>query len=430
MAEQAIVPISTITILVAPPPPPPPPPSQPWRFVAIPDIKVRSIAFHPKPLLMPYFVTGCGELAKLCRYSDTPPKEDTTLNEGFGFVYSVAFNYDGSLLATGCGDESKNSVNLWSFSMDNPPVPSLVASLSGHTKSVRCVAFHSTGRLLASGSSDHKVKLWKISPDNLSAECMATVHDHTGCVNSVAFHQKYPSYLATGSDDKTAILWEVSLDQPEGEPRLLATLGDHTTFISSVAFHPEELLLATASHDHTARLYRFSQESPRNVNCVATLQVCKTNAVYSLAFHPALPYLVTGSGDKTAKVWNFTNESDVKCVATLEGHSSGVLAVAFNKNMYGTLATASIDGTVKLWQTSDILRLPHSAQQQIFGKELGFFGERRNDGSISDTFRRVGAGNDKNKGGMTKNGGRRRRRSRSRSRRRNHRRSRKQHGRR
>jgi WD40 repeat protein len=253
-------------------------------------------------------------------------------------------------------------------------------------------------------------------------------------------------------------LWNVA--NSESEPISVRTLSYHSEWISSVAFHPEELLLATASYDYTARLYRLF---PLNLipTHIATLQVSNTHAVYSLAFHPVLPYLVTGSGNKTAKIWNFTNMSDVKCEATLEGHSSGVLAVAFNMNSFGTLATGDRDGTVKLWQTSDILRLPCSAQQYMFGKDFGLFGERRKSGAISDTFIKAGAGNasilwtpdtfkpgprtivlkktlpftigHSKKGGMTKNGVRSRSRRSRRSRRRrrhNHRRSRKQQGRR
>jgi WD40 repeat protein len=496
MAEQAIVPISSINILVKPPPPPypPPPPSQPRQFVSTPDIAVSCIAFHPNQA-KPYFAVSCGTIVKLYQYSVTNPKEPedyvcvATLDkhEPGKSIYSVAFNYDGSFLATASSDKT---VNLWEFKEEQIN-PTFVATLRGHSEWVRCVAFHPRNRnILLSSSKDRTVKMWKIfpkippsppppllenpspplllenpderpvefeNPDERPVECVATLYDHTEPVSSIAFHRKFP-YLATGSNDHTVILWNVA--NSESEPISVTTLSDHREWISSVAFHPEELLLATASYDYTARLYRFSQESPLNLipTHTASLQVSNTHAVYSLAFHPVLPYLVTGSGNKTAKVWNFTNMSDVKCEATLEGHSSGVLAVAFNMNSFGTLATGDRDGTVKLWQTSDILRLAHSAQQYMFGNELGSFGERRKSGAISDTFRTAGAGNasilwppgtfkpgrwttdlkktlpftigHSKKGGMKKNGVRSRsRRSRSR-RRHNHRRSRKQQGRR
>jgi WD40 repeat protein len=372
-------------------------------FVKTPNIAVSSIAFHPIPS-MPYFAVGCGDgIAKLCRYSNTNPEVDrcvATLNGHApeNGVHSVAFNYDGSLLATASGDKT---VKLWKFQgqIENP---TCVATLV-HSACVHCVAFHPNGHILASGSEDNTVKLWRISPGNDSAECVTTLHEHTDSVSSIAFHQN-GQYLATGSNDKTVRLWQFSLEQLESEPRWLATLAEHTEWVKSVAFHPRELLLATGSYDYTAKLFRFSRESPPDVHCVATL-TGHSLQVYSVAFHPTLPYLATGSGDKTAKLWNFSNESAVNCAATLTGHTSGVLAVAFNTNGMRTLATASRDGTVKLWQVSDILGWGRSFQQLMFGREFGCLGaspkhlQPKDKYGIPDAFKGVGA---RKKGGASK----------------------------
>ena len=185
------------------------------------------------------------------------------------------------------------------------------------------------------------------------------------------------------------------------------------------------------------------------MECVRTLNFGQNIRVYSVAFHPTLPYLVTGdSGDTITKVigpaanvWDFSNESDLKRVATLKGHEQGVLCVAFNPNSIGTLATTSRDGTVKIWQTSDILGLGRSFQGHAFGGEIGLK-PTPNSKRITDSFgrggsivKRVGSGggaSKKKKRGMIKKGVRYYSRGllRNCSRRRNHRRSRKQHGRR
>ena len=386
-----IVPIATIPISVA----------KPW---------CSSIAFHPIPS-MPYFAVGCGNGAKLCRYSNTNPEMDrcvATLHEHAVAmnVHSVAFNYDGSLLATASGDRT---VKLWKF-QEQIENPTCVATLE-HSEWVHCVAFHPNGRILASGSNDNIVKLWRISPGNDSAELVATLRNHTQAISSIAFHQN-GQYLATGSNDKTAMLWQVSLDHLESEPRWFATIAEHKEWVMSVAFHPRELLLATGSYDYTAKLFRFSRD-PSVVHCVAIL-TGHSLQVYSVAFHPMLPYLATGSGDKTAKIWNFSNESAVNCVATLTGHTAGVSAVAFNTNSIGTLATASRDGTVKLWQ-SDVLGWERSVQQLMFGREFGCLGaspkhlQPKDKYRIPDAFKGVGArkkggASKKKKRGMIKNG--------------------------
>jgi WD40 repeat protein len=68
-----------------------------------------------------------------------------------GGVASVAFSSDGQLLASGSADRT---VRLWKVGDG-----SLVREVKGHTDSVRSVAFSPDGRLLASGSNDQSVRL-------------------------------------------------------------------------------------------------------------------------------------------------------------------------------------------------------------------------------------------------------------------------------
>ena len=79
----------------------------------------------------------------------------------------------------------------------------LVATLSGHSESVYSVTFSPDSSLLASGSKDDTVKLWKVSDRTL----VATLTGHSDWVNSVAFSPD-SSLLASGSEDKTIKLWE------------------------------------------------------------------------------------------------------------------------------------------------------------------------------------------------------------------------------
>ena len=73
-------------------------------------------------------------------------------------------------------------------------------------KDVHSVAFHPTAPLLATGSGDCTVKLWRLSSDNSSATCVATLEGHMKDVHSVAFHPTAP-LLSTGSADHTVKLW-------------------------------------------------------------------------------------------------------------------------------------------------------------------------------------------------------------------------------
>jgi WD40 repeat protein len=258
-------------------------------------------------------------------------------------VASVAFHPTGRLLATGSWD---NTTKVWRSWPDNSSwtcVVTLDKRNGGHTDYVTSVAFNST-RLLATGSCDNTAKVWHLSPDG-SAHCVATLEGHTAAVRSVAFNSS--GILATGSLDKTVKLWNTK--------GCVATLTGHTDAVTSVAFHPTAaFILATGSYDDTAKLWRLS---PNNTSaaCVATLEG-HDSFVTSVAFNSTGTLLATGSRDNTAKVWQLSSDGtsptwSATCVMTLEGHISIVSSVAFNST--GTLlATGSGDNTAKLWNAS------------------------------------------------------------------------------
>ncbi|MEG4504465.1 AAA-like domain-containing protein [Microcoleus sp. F6_B4] len=70
-----------------------------------------------------------------------------------------------------------------------------------------------------------------------------------------------------------------------------------------------------------------------------------SNSVWSVAFSPDGKTLASASSDNTIKLWNLQSQ---KPIATLTGHSNEVLSVAFSPDGK-TLASASRDKTIKLW---------------------------------------------------------------------------------
>ena len=68
--------------------------------------------------------------------------------------------------------------------------------------------------------------------------------------------------------------------------------------------------------------------------------------MYDVAFSPDGATLATCSTDKLAKLWDWKAEMPME-KAKLEGHGDAVWAVAWSKD--GSLATASADRKIKLW---------------------------------------------------------------------------------
>jgi WD40 repeat protein len=102
--------------------------------------------------------------------------------------------------------------------------------------------------------------------------CMATLNENEYSekkymISSVTFHRTF-LLMATGSNDKSIKLWKFS--QNRSSATCVATLDGHNNWVRTVAFHPTLTLLATGSRDKTAKLWRFSLEDS-NVTCVAKL---------------------------------------------------------------------------------------------------------------------------------------------------------------
>jgi len=231
----------------------------------------RTIQKIPNPLLEQYRV------APSCNADCKKGHRD--------IVYSVAFHPTAQFLATSSQD---NTAKLWRLSSDNSSA-TCEATLAGHSNSVISVAFHPTARLLATGSSDNTIKLWRLSSDNLSATCVATLAGHMGPVISVAFHPTAP-LLATGSKDKTTKLWRLSSDNLSAT--CVATLAGHSDSVLSVAFDPTGRCVATGSYDNTAKLWQLSSDNS-SATCVATLEGPRSSVIYSVAFDPNAPLLAT-----------------------------------------------------------------------------------------------------------------------------------------
>ncbi len=268
----------------------------------------------------------------------------TPLTGHTGPVDAGAFSPDGRTLATGSTD---HTVRLWNVTNRAQPT-SLGPPLTGHTDTVYAVAFSRDGSTLATGSLDKTVQLWNVTDPARPTPLGAPLTGHTNYVNAVAFSPDGRT-LATGSTDKTVRLWNVT--DPARPIPLGPPLTGHTNAVLALAFRPDGRTLASGSYDETLRLWNVTD--PAAPTPLGTPLAGHTGPVHAVAFSADGHTLASGSYDHTARLWNVTDPAAPTPLGTpLAGHTNVVLAVAFSPDGH-TLATGSTDHTARLWNVTN-----------------------------------------------------------------------------
>ncbi|KAI9828424.1 MAG: Histone acetyltransferase type B subunit 2 [Thelocarpon impressellum] len=159
-------------------------------------------------------------------------------------------------------------------------------------------------------------------------------------------------HLATGSEDKTVRVWDVT--QYSKTSKTLApqrTYTHHADIVSDVEYHPHhKMLLGTVSDDCTVQIVDTRQSS---TSSSALQGRGHEDAVNALSFNPGSEFiLATASADKTVGIWDLRN-LDAKLHA-LEGHQDAVTSLAWHPFEEAILGSASYDRRMIFWDLSKI----------------------------------------------------------------------------
>jgi len=172
--------------------------------------------------------------------------------------------------------------------------------------------------------------------ERAAEQSIPTKLDH---VLALAFRTDGKRLAIAGGSPAEAGIIEL-LSWPELKP--LAKLEGHEDVIYDCVWLADGKMLATVSGDRTVRIWDAEGK------CKHTLSG-HSGPVLSVAVSPDGRWLCSGSGDQTIRVWDTTKW---ELARALTNHRSAVYRLSFRTGGEGhaTLASASEDGTVRIWQ--------------------------------------------------------------------------------
>jgi WD40 repeat protein len=388
---------------------------------------VKAVVFHPHPQQDERFASGkwllasAGDDKRIILWSH--PTDDTLEFkeklkferklewEAPGKVRALAVSPDGKDLASGGTDKD---ITLW-----NPETGKKIErSFKGHKGTISGLAFSPDGKYLASASYDNTARLWEVK----TGKVLQTLDKHDDHVQKVAFSPD-GQLLATSSRDTTVRLWKVDFDSKKVDSEgkrlpasLLHVLRGHKNTVFSVGFVEKGRYLVSASRDRTLRLWdtetgvtmRVLQGHTASVSGIAILKkhiysasndglVMRWNynlpyqyevnlpnkseeQAYSTAIAPDGNSVAVGFADGTLRLYALQKSRSKPRYEWKQGykwepewskkykeaHGNSIPNITFNPK--GTLlASASFDGTVKLWKVNS-----HSNKGDILQEQQTF----------------------------------------------------------
>ncbi len=274
-----------------------------------------------------------------------------------GFVMSVCFSPDGRTLASGSED---HSIRLWDKATGKE-----LRRFTGHTGYVMGLAFSKDGKALASVGGDGMVYVWDLTTDKQRLLFKAYDGSAVACV-AISPDGKSLATGGVGMGHRTLVLWDLATGKE------LYILGDNGQGVDAVAFSPDGKLLASGSNNLTWFGRPHGQRPPAAGSVVQLWDVAtgkevrtlqrEAGGVSGVAFSSDGKTLASASHDGTARLWDVGTGEQLLCVRLREDqlppwtgprgstNTGGFHSVALSPDGK-TLATGTYRGTILLWDT-------------------------------------------------------------------------------
>jgi WD40 repeat protein len=245
----------------------------------------------------------------------------------------VVFSTDGRHVYTGGAD---GTIRQWDLTAPSEPRE------FGHRDFIPQIVFSPDGRTLAlpgdyyqgrpHNSSSHILRLYRLD----GTEPFRELNGHSDGLTCIAYRPD-GAQIATGSADRTAILWDPKTGAIE------RTLGPHKGAVSALAYSGDNQVLATGSEDGRVRLWNARTGTLRR-DCAG-----HAGAVTAVACSPRRPWVASSGVDQTVRLWQVDSGRQVGALKAPAGTAATGLAFSPDGNV---LACGFADWTIRLYDAT------------------------------------------------------------------------------
>lgn len=255
-----------------------------------------------------------------------------TLWNGFSFNFetilqahdsglrSMSWTPHGDFLVSG---DQTGVVKYWQPSMSN------IQILEAHKETVRDISFAPRGEKFCTASDDGKIKIF----DFQEAKEETALTGHGWDVRVAQWHKRH-ALIASGGKDNLIKLWD-----PRGKEQ--TTLHIHKNTILALKWTNDGESILSGGKDQMVKMFNLRAMKEEFVHKGHQKEVT------ALCTHPCLDSLfVSGGGEGAVYIWQKHNEYPIRIIP--DAHNKTIWSMDFHPVGH-TLATSSVDNTVRFW---------------------------------------------------------------------------------